>query len=118
MVSAWGDEGISRELLVGFDPVALFIEQLESRFGHLGLFFADFYGGEVIAAKWDPEVLSTCLSWLIGSDLRTILSSDGRWGIGQRQNSPGESSAFQCRSVSLGVILPLRTHAIYAEGIL
>lgn len=57
MIDAWGNEGITRELLVGFDPVAIFLEKLESRFKHLGRFFADLNGGEVIAIKWDPEVI-------------------------------------------------------------
>ena len=55
-IAAWGREGVARELLVGFDPVSIFVSKLEQRFGHLGSFFMDSFGGEVIAIKWKSQV--------------------------------------------------------------
>lgn len=71
VVATMGREDIAKELLVGFDPIALFIEKLEHRFGHLGWFFADYNGGEVIAVKWNPKVHQLCLKALVESRNRT-----------------------------------------------
>ena len=56
VVAEWGSERIAMELLVGFDPVSIFVDLLQQRFGHLGLFCADLDGGELIAVKWHPQV--------------------------------------------------------------
>lgn len=61
MVARWGKARITRELLVGFDPVRLLLAKLEQRFGHLGRFFADYDGGCVVAVKWKPKVLHCLL---------------------------------------------------------
>lgn len=36
----------------GFEPVPLFVQQLEAQFGHLATFCADYYGGSIIGVKW------------------------------------------------------------------
>lgn len=45
-----------QELVVGFDPVGKFVDLLKHRFGHLGMFFSDQYGGDIIAIKWHSQV--------------------------------------------------------------
>ncbi|CAE6500930.1 unnamed protein product [Rhizoctonia solani] len=41
--------------LVGFDPAAEYLADLQRAFGHLALFFHDPHGGDVIAGLWDPK---------------------------------------------------------------
>ena len=38
--------------MVGFDPLPLFLEALEQRFGFLAVFCADYIGGSVVGVKW------------------------------------------------------------------
>ncbi|GAB4820593.1 hypothetical protein N2152v2_007639 [Parachlorella kessleri] len=52
IVQARGAQAVRRELLVGFDPLPLFLEALEQRFGFLAVFCADYVGGSVIGVKW------------------------------------------------------------------
>lgn len=42
--------------MVDHDPVVLFLAELRARFGHLGLFFANYVGGDVIGMALDPAV--------------------------------------------------------------
>jgi len=56
VVAEWGREGLAQELLVGFEPIQRYLGLLEERFAHLGQFFADYNGGDVIAVKWQPQV--------------------------------------------------------------
>ena len=42
---------------IGFDPVALFVQDLEKTFEKSLLFFHDRDGGKVIAGLWNPKVL-------------------------------------------------------------
>lgn len=42
---------------IGFDPVQLYLEDLEHAFGQNVLFFHDAGGGEVIAGLWNPRAL-------------------------------------------------------------
>ena len=41
---------------VGFDPVAMYVEDLEKAFGNVAMFFNDGEGGKVIAGLWRPSV--------------------------------------------------------------
>lgn len=78
VVAEWGSEKIAKELLVGFSPVRRFVDLLERRFGHLGLFCVDFDGGEIIAIKWRPAVsLGFCPSTLRQVLLRRTMKSSG-----------------------------------------
>lgn len=43
---------LRRELLIGFDPVGLIIEQIQQRFEGPANFFVDMYGGSILALKW------------------------------------------------------------------
>jgi U3 small nucleolar RNA-associated protein 22 len=49
-------EGLDVES-IGFDPVQLYLEDLESAFGQNVLFFHDADGGKVIAGLWNPRAL-------------------------------------------------------------
>lgn len=42
---------------IGYDPVALFMQDLNDAFGSSALFFHDRYGGRVIAGLWRPSAL-------------------------------------------------------------
>ncbi|KIV81867.1 hypothetical protein PV11_04017 [Exophiala sideris] len=42
---------------IGYDPVALFLQDLNHAFGSSALFFYDRYEGRVIAGLWKPSVL-------------------------------------------------------------
>lgn len=42
---------------IGFDPVQLYLEDLESAFGQNVLLFRDADGGKVIAGLWNPRAL-------------------------------------------------------------
>jgi len=42
--------------MVDFDPVPLLVDELQSRFGHLGLFFCNYLGGDLIGMALDPAV--------------------------------------------------------------
>lgn len=52
---------LQRELVVGFDPVALYAAALEQRFGLLASFFWDGCGGRAIAIKWRSAALQTVI---------------------------------------------------------
>lgn len=42
---------------IGYDPVALFLQDLNHAFGQAALFFFDTHGGSVVAGLWRPSVL-------------------------------------------------------------
>lgn len=42
---------------IGYDPVALYLRDLNDAFGSTALFFHDKYGGSVIVGLWKPTVL-------------------------------------------------------------
>lgn len=47
-----GAKRLRRELLVGFDPVPLYVALLEEHFGHLAAFFYDGCGGRAVGIRW------------------------------------------------------------------
>ena len=55
-----GLQAARSQLLVGFDPVALYLASLQQRFGHLGLFCAGIQGSCTIAIRWLPKVRGIC----------------------------------------------------------
>lgn len=46
---------LASELLVGFDPLPLFLAALEERFGHLATFCADAHGLPAVGVRWRAE---------------------------------------------------------------
>ncbi|KAK6624363.1 hypothetical protein RUM44_011222 [Polyplax serrata] len=44
----------------GFDPVALYLQELRDNYEEFALFFRDTYGGSVIALVWKPNALEGC----------------------------------------------------------
>ncbi|CAE6451240.1 unnamed protein product [Rhizoctonia solani] len=44
--------------LVGFDPAAEYLADLQRSFGRFALFFHDPHGGDIIAGLWDPKPTS------------------------------------------------------------
>ena len=50
-----GPGKLRRELLVGFDPVQLIVQQLQQRFEGAANFFADVFGGSILALKWHEK---------------------------------------------------------------
>ncbi|KAF9186701.1 hypothetical protein BGZ50_002363 [Haplosporangium sp. Z 11] len=51
--SVFGDE-----ILIGFDPAAEYLAELQRAFGDIALFFHDRYGGTQIGVLWNPVTLT------------------------------------------------------------
>ncbi|KAI8995966.1 Nrap protein [Gaertneriomyces semiglobifer] len=51
-------------LLSHIDPAELYLEELQSAFGDVALFFHDRYGGDVIGVVWNPKATVT-QSWKV-----------------------------------------------------
>ena len=50
-----GTSKLRRELLIGFDPVSMLIEEIQERFQGAAAFFVDLFGGDVLALKWNEK---------------------------------------------------------------
>ena len=50
-----GPGKLRKELLIGFDPVSLFLHQLQERFQGYASFCVDGIGGHVIGIKWSAK---------------------------------------------------------------
>ncbi|KAG0330997.1 hypothetical protein BG000_011298 [Podila horticola] len=46
------------EILVGFDPAAEYVAELQRAFGDIALFFYDRYGGTQVGVLWNPVTLT------------------------------------------------------------
>ncbi|KAG0330358.1 hypothetical protein BG004_002115 [Podila humilis] len=46
------------EILIGFDPVAQYVAELQRAFGDIALFFWDRYGGTQVGVLWNPVTLT------------------------------------------------------------
>ena len=55
MLAKRGAQSVARDLLVGFDPVAVLLRALEDRFGEAATFCADALGGSIVGVKWHPQ---------------------------------------------------------------
>ncbi|KAK9814240.1 hypothetical protein WJX72_002757 [[Myrmecia] bisecta] len=55
ILEARGPARVRKDLLVSFDPVASYVQQLEARYGHLAVFCTDAVGGPMIGVKWDAR---------------------------------------------------------------
>lgn len=51
-----GPERVAKELLVGFDPVSMYVAGLERRFDGVATFCSDSLGGPLIGVKWTAQV--------------------------------------------------------------
>lgn len=51
-----GPERVARDLLVGFDPLSIYLAGLERRFDGVATFCADALGGPLIGVKWGLQV--------------------------------------------------------------
>ena len=63
-----GAQSVVRDLLVGFDPVAVLLRMLEDRYGEAATFCADALGGAVVGVKWHPQVTThgiLCMRWCL-----------------------------------------------------
>lgn len=58
-----GPERVVGDLLVGFDPVATFLELAEQRYGCAATFCADALGGAVVGIKWRPQARMLTSTW-------------------------------------------------------
>jgi U3 small nucleolar RNA-associated protein 22 len=54
-----GSERVVKDLLVGFDPVSIYLDFLAQPFGDLATYCADSLGGPVIGLKWHSQVCTT-----------------------------------------------------------
>jgi U3 small nucleolar RNA-associated protein 22 len=50
--------------LVGYDPVALFLDELQQIYGHAVIWFYDVEGGDVVAGLWNPATTAR-RSWKV-----------------------------------------------------
>lgn len=66
MLRKRGPERVAKDLLVGFDPVSIYLAGLERRFDGIATFCADSLGGPLIGVKWNSQVsLQTSLFFAI-----------------------------------------------------
>lgn len=52
VVAAKGLAKLQQELLIGFDPVKRYLQELRGSYGHLATFCADGHGGRLLGIKW------------------------------------------------------------------
>ena len=48
---------LRKELLIGFDPVRLFIQDVQQQCEGIAIFLVDIFGGHAIGVKWDAKAL-------------------------------------------------------------
>lgn len=58
ILEARGPKAVRKELLVGFDPLPIYVALLEQRFSDLAVFCADFVGGDLVGVKWRPAAVA------------------------------------------------------------
>ena len=51
-----GPERVAKDLLVGFDPVSIYLAGLQRRFDGVATFCADILGGPLVGVKWSAQV--------------------------------------------------------------
>ena len=64
------------QLLVGFDPIRMYVAELEYVYGNVAWFFHDVYGGRLIGIKWKPGV-DEMRRWRVALDLHPEFSEGG-----------------------------------------
>ena len=45
-----------KNVLPGFDPATLYVDELRRAYGHVALFFRDPLDGAVVGVVWNPSV--------------------------------------------------------------
>ncbi len=58
-----GPERVVGDLLVGFDPVATFLQLAEQRYGDAATFCTDALGGAVMGIKWRLQARLLASTW-------------------------------------------------------
>jgi Nrap protein domain 6 len=71
-----GAKRLRRELLVGFEPVPLFVALLERHFGNLAAFFYDGFGGRAIGLRWQGLLLPAVHAFAAPPACDEVLSND------------------------------------------
>ncbi|CAE6501093.1 unnamed protein product [Rhizoctonia solani] len=64
--------------LVGFDPAAEYLADLQCAFGHVTLFFHDPHGGDIIAGLWDPKLTTQVTPFKVMLGYTTKLTEEGK----------------------------------------
>lgn len=49
---------LNNKLLIGFNPVQIYLQELRKYFGKIALFFYDTHGGDLIGVIWKPLPLT------------------------------------------------------------
>lgn len=102
---------------IGFDPVGLYLDELEGAFGPNVLFFHDADGGEAIAGLWNPRALGR-KTWRVRlgySSMPVTVEEEGREGTdGQNDDdSAGEGKGVVVMNQS-GILAEI---AMMGEGL-
>ena len=74
---------------VGFDPVKMYVEDLEKAFGNVAMFFYDGEGGKVIAGLWRPSVKGQ-REWRVRTGWSTKLVSKSVGGEADVEGAEGK----------------------------
>lgn len=61
MLQKKGAAKLRKELLVGFDPVSMLVDQLQQRFHGAASFFVDVMGGHAIGIKWSSKAFEATM---------------------------------------------------------
>ncbi|KAH7323328.1 Nrap protein [Rhizoctonia solani] len=64
--------------LVGFDPAAEYLADLQRAFGHVALFFHDPHGGDVIGGLWDPKLTTQVTPFKVMLGYSTRPTEEGK----------------------------------------
>lgn len=128
IVASQGLAKLQQELLIGFDPVALFTTKLEERFGHLAVFCSDGLGGRAVGVKWRPDAflpqplaslrLATCHTAMpcatTAAAAGAVTAAKGSSG---KKGSSGSSSSLSAVSVVPNVAHVVEEMAELGQGL-
>lgn len=101
----------------GFDPVTMFVSELRQRFGRVGLFFYDTYGGDTIGVVWQPKVgvysqrssIAHVHFSLFPSPTEAWRSEFQHFSFMSQPTSQGQAGACLCRVCDVSVAHPNNT---------
>ncbi|KAF9428924.1 hypothetical protein BGZ94_000488 [Podila epigama] len=90
------------EILIGFDPVASYVAELQRSFGDIALFFYDQYGGTQIGVLWNPVTL-TPRAWKVNLGFNNKPADLNKDGVLEtKKDAAAESSKGKKGSASQG----------------
>ncbi|KAJ2726991.1 U3 snoRNP protein [Coemansia sp. Benny D115] len=91
--------------MIGFDPVALFVQDLRSVYSDSVLFFNDVYGGSSIACLWNPKAVSEPMMFATSAQVNVRPMTDKE--TSQHNSSDGKKNKR--------TMVKYNTHAVIEE---